>query len=69
MIRPACSPGFLFLLACGLASSAPVSTATGAPTASVQEATPSSQEYGCLICHADKRRAYRLGIHSERGVR
>jgi hypothetical protein len=25
--------------------------------------------YGCLICHADKRRAYLLGVHSDRGVR
>ena len=25
--------------------------------------------YGCLICHADKRRAFRAGAHSERGIR
>ena len=25
--------------------------------------------YGCLTCHADKRRAFRLGVHSERGIR
>ncbi len=25
--------------------------------------------YACLICHADKRRSFRLGIHSERGIR
>ncbi|MGD2134961.1 MAG: cytochrome c3 family protein [Gemmatimonadales bacterium] len=25
--------------------------------------------YGCLLCHADKRRAFLQGIHSERGIR
>ncbi len=25
--------------------------------------------YGCIVCHADKRRAFTLGIHSERGIR
>jgi hypothetical protein len=25
--------------------------------------------YGCLICHAEKRRAFTLGIHSEHGIR
>ena len=25
--------------------------------------------YGCLVCHADKRRAFVQGIHSEWGIR
>lgn len=25
--------------------------------------------YGCVSCHADKRRAFLLGVHSERGIR
>lgn len=25
--------------------------------------------YGCVLCHADKRRAFRQGVHSERGIR
>lgn len=29
----------------------------------------SDSTYGCLICHADKRRAFRMGVHSERGIR
>ncbi len=29
----------------------------------------SDSAYGCLICHADKRRAFRMGVHSERGIR
>jgi predicted CXXCH cytochrome family protein len=25
--------------------------------------------YGCLVCHADKRRSFSQGVHSERGIR
>jgi predicted CXXCH cytochrome family protein len=25
--------------------------------------------YGCLMCHADKRRSFSVGVHSERGIR
>jgi len=25
--------------------------------------------YGCIVCHADKRRAFRMGVHSDRGMR
>ena len=25
--------------------------------------------YGCVICHADKRRSFGVGVHSERGIR
>ena len=39
----------------------------GSPRAA-QEDVRSIQPYGCLICHADKRRAFRLGVHSDRGV-
>lgn len=34
-----------------------------------QEAGEIDPRYGCLICHADKRRAYLLGVHSDRNVR
>lgn len=34
-----------------------------------QEASGIDPQYGCLICHADKRRAYLLGVHSDRNVR
>ena len=26
-------------------------------------------EYSCIVCHTDKRRAFLLGAHSERGIR
>jgi hypothetical protein len=73
MIRPSVilNLGTLFLLTCGLArpseGAAPDST-TPAITGSVQEQSTQQEGYGCLLCHADKRRAYRLGVHSERGV-
>lgn len=35
----------------------------------VQEASDLDPGYGCLICHSDKRRAFILGVHSDRGVR
>jgi len=46
----------------------------GAPTASAAPAaSPAFQQdtatYGCVICHADKRRAFQLGAHAERGIR
>ncbi len=25
--------------------------------------------YGCVICHADKRQAFQMGVHAERGIR
>lgn len=69
-------PALGFLVA--LATSVPaVATPAGSPArrgggGSVAPG-PGGQErearYGCLTCHADKRRAYRLGVHSERGLR
>lgn len=29
----------------------------------------SDSAYGCIVCHADKRRAFVSGVHSERGIR
>ncbi len=37
--------------------------------ASRQETSEIDPRYGCLVCHADKRRAYLLGVHSDRNVR
>jgi hypothetical protein len=37
-----------------------------------QEQAPGARldtSYGCIVCHADKRRTFTLGIHSERGIR
>ena len=73
MIRPATtfSLSLLPVLACGLAhpsAALPIETAAAAGTAYVQEQVAPEERYGCLLCHADKRRAYRLGVHSERGV-
>lgn len=39
-------------------------TAAGWPHAVQDTAT-----YGCVICHADKRQAFQMGVHAERGIR
>jgi hypothetical protein len=42
------------------------------PAAAVQQANTVGQfdpTYGCVSCHADKRRAFSQGVHSERGIR
>lgn len=64
------SLGSLFVLACTLGLSGPPSAVASASAvaARIQEPASSAQQYGCLICHADKRRAFQLGVHSDRGV-
>lgn len=54
-------------LALAVAAATPV-TASAAPqrTNTVGQFDPT---YGCVSCHADKRRAFSLGVHSERGIR
>ena len=39
------------------------------PAASTPQQATADSQYGCLVCHAEKRRAYLLGVHSERSVR
>ena len=34
-----------------------------------QTDTLPEESYGCIRCHADKRRSFLLGVHSERGIR
>jgi hypothetical protein len=34
-----------------------------------EQATQADSAYGCLICHAEKRRTFTMGVHSERGIR
>ena len=41
---------------------------TAAPTNEPQEAVPADSTYGCVICHADMRRAFQQGVHAERGI-
>ena len=41
--------------------------AAAAPAPSVAQQGDSM--YGCVICHADKRRSFNEGVHSERGIR
>ncbi|NIR46818.1 MAG: hypothetical protein GWN99_20615, partial [Gemmatimonadetes bacterium] len=48
-----------------LAASSPVSATPQTGDALAQIDTT----YGCVICHADKRRAFLQGTHSERGIR
>lgn len=54
-------------LALVVAAATPV-TVSAAPqqTNTVGQFDPT---YGCVSCHADKRRAFSLGVHSERGIR
>lgn len=73
MMRPATffSLSLLPALACGLAhpsEALPMEAAAAAGSAYIQERVAPDERYGCLLCHADKRQAYRLGVHSERGV-
>ena len=48
---------------------APHRIGTSASEAMPQETGEIDRNYGCLICHADKRRAFLLGVHSDRNVR
>lgn len=41
---------------------------SGARAPGSQEAVVSDSTYGCVICHADKRRAFQQGVHAERGI-
>ena len=34
-----------------------------------QQAVSGEPQYGCIVCHAEKRRAYLQGVHSERHIR
>jgi len=38
-------------------------------TNSVQQQVDIDTEYSCVVCHVEKRRAFRLGVHSERNIR
>lgn len=71
MIRTLTLVGALLVSLGGHADLSARPAGSAAPTGSAQgrERVPSGQRYGCLICHADKRRAFSLGVHSERGVR
>lgn len=54
-------------LALAVAAATPVTvSATPQQTNTVGQFDPT---YGCVSCHADKRRAFSLGVHSERGIR
>lgn len=58
--------GVLARLALGLVVATSASpTAAGAQVRVAQVDT----SYGCIVCHADKRRAFVTGVHAERGIR
>jgi predicted CXXCH cytochrome family protein len=44
------------------------SPAAAAPAHRTQQLMPADSTYGCVICHADKRRAFQQGVHAERGI-
>ena len=52
--------GVLFVLAFG---SLPLPTVAQTP-----QAVRSDTTYGCLMCHAEKRRSFSTGVHSDRGI-
>lgn len=43
--------------------------AAAGPVPPQPQDTLPEESYGCIRCHADKRRAFLLGVHSERGIR
>jgi len=47
----------------------PLGTASATQSALSEPAVQVDSGYGCLICHADKRRTFGVGVHSERGIR
>jgi hypothetical protein len=51
------------------AASVDAETATASPVPSQQREFDIDPEYSCVVCHTDKRRAFLLGAHSERGIR
>jgi hypothetical protein len=58
------------VVACVVGAPAPAAGAAAwTKGLALQEASDVDPRYGCLVCHADKRRAYLLGVHSDRGVR
>ena len=54
-------------LLCAAPRSAAASRAELGP--SPQGAAFADTSYGCIVCHADKRRGFALGVHAERGIR
>ncbi len=61
-------PLFVIAAVVALPSTLPVpSPAAGQETQRL--AAAGDTVYGCIVCHADKRRAFILGVHSERGIR
>jgi hypothetical protein len=51
-----------------LATWALAGTLSAAPEAP-QVGAGADTTYGCIVCHADKRRSFGMGVHAERGVR
>jgi hypothetical protein len=45
------------------------SVSLAAPPQQVLGGFRSDTTYGCLVCHAENRRAFFMGVHSERGIR
>ncbi len=52
-----------------MAATLPATSGSRVSPADRQQDTRVETAYGCVVCHADKRRAFILGVHSERGIR
>lgn len=62
--------GWLLLaLSLAVSSLAGAGPAESIARSNLQDPSQTRGSYGCVICHADKRRAFRQGVHSERGIR
>ena len=78
MIATPRTAGLALVLAGFLTTAYPGSAGAARPAAGPQDSAGQAApretgridpQYGCLICHADKRRAFLLGVHSDRNVR
>jgi len=65
------SPGAMILAVLALAGGGIADGSDGSSGAVVALRTAQGQDttYSCLICHADKRRSFQQGVHSERDIR
>jgi DNA-directed RNA polymerase subunit RPC12/RpoP len=61
-------PSLLTWSALGVVLAMPADVTAAKQWPGVEERQVSDTTYGCLICHAEKRRSFTMGIHSERGI-
>ncbi len=60
-------PGLGLIIAL-LGTAAPLEASPAVQPGTREPAIEQDSEYGCLVCHAEKRRTFTMGVHSERGI-